>query len=182
MQQARLLDYVSDKLIEGKVIGWYQGRAEYGPRALGNRSILADPKNPKMKDIVNSKIKFREEFRPFAPMVLSRFAKKYFPGHDSTMTPFMLATYTASSAAKHAAPATVHVDGTSRIQTTDFPLLETFYKKTCLAGRRAGRPILLNTSFNLKGEPIVNSPEDAYRTFMKSGLDVLVLGNYVILK
>lgn len=171
----QLYNTVVDALISGKVVGWFEGRSEFGPRALGHRTIFADPKNPAMKDIVNRKIKFREEFRPFAPMVLTRFAKTYFPDADTLMSPFMLATWRASPRAKKIAPAVVHVDGTSRIQVTDHPLLSAFYKKT-------GRPILLNTSFNLKGEPIVESPADAYSTFMRSGIDMLVLENFVILK
>lgn len=167
--------YIIDQLVTGKVVGWYEGRSEFGPRALGHRSILADPVDPKMKDIVNRKIKFREEFRPFAPMVLTRYAKKYFPDSDINMSPFMLATWQASPQAKKIAPATTHVDGTSRIQITDHPVLRAFYKKT-------GRPILMNTSFNLKGEPIVETPGDAYDTFMRSGLDILVMGKYVIVK
>lgn len=175
MRDEKLFPYIADKLVKGSVVGWFEGRSEFGPRALGHRSIFADPKNPNMKHIVNEKIKFREEFRPFAPMVLSRFAKKYFPKSDTLLSPFMLAAWQASEAAKKIAAATVHVDGTSRIQTVDHPLLRAFYKKT-------RRPILLNTSFNVKGEPIVETPEDAYRTFVKSGLDMLVLGNFVISK
>jgi carbamoyltransferase len=168
--------------VSGKVVGWFEGRAEFGPRALGHRSILADPKNPAMKNIVNSKIKFREEFRPFAPVILSEHAKAYYKDADSLMSPFMLATFQATSRAKKIAPATVHVDGTSRIQTVGKHyrgryrrVLEVFYAKT-------HQPILLNTSFNLKGEPIVNSPADAYATFIRSGIDVLILEKYVIVK
>ncbi len=182
MNDSSLFRVVVQALTAGKVVGWFEGRAEFGPRALGHRSILADPKDPGMKDIVNQKIKFREEFRPFAPVILAEQAKRYFPGADLLMSPYMLATYAASPAAKKIAGATVHIDGTSRIQTVDkdYPgryrkLLEAFYKKT-------GRPILLNTSFNLKGEPIVNSPQDAYDTFIRSSIDVLVLEQYVILK
>lgn len=179
---AVLYTQLSDALIKGKVIGWFEGREEFGPRALGHRSILADPKKSKMKDIVNSKIKFREEFRPFAPVILAEKIHKYFPDADSLMSTFMLATFHASSLAKRIAAATVHVDGSSRIQivSKDYQgryrkLLELFYKKT-------GRPILLNTSFNLKGEPIVNTPKNAYDTFMRSGIDILVLENCIIAK
>ena len=181
-KEKELLDFVTDQLVKGKVIGWFEGRAEFGPRALGHRSILADPINPKMKDIVNEKVKFREQFRPFAPVVLEEQASKYFDRIPFHLARYMLATVAAKSSAKKIAPAVVHVDGTSRIQTVAKSydgrfrsLLEVFYKKT-------KRPILLNTSFNLKGEPIVNSPADAYKTFMKSGLDVLVVENYVITK
>lgn len=182
MDKNKLVEYVAGKLAEGKVVGWFEGRAEFGPRALGGRSILADPRNPKMKDIINSKIKFREEFRPFAPAVLEEHAKKYFKITSWNLAKFMLGTFKTTSKCKKIAPAIVHVDGSSRIQIVDknYPnslrkLLLCFYKKTRI-------PILLNTSFNLKGEPIVNSPQDALNTFQKSGLDILVLENYIIEK
>ena len=136
-----------------------------------------------MKDIVHKSIKFREEFRPFAPVVLSRFAREFFGKSDPYISPFMLATYKATVKAKKLVPAVVHDDGTDRIQIVDkktyigayASLLEAFYKKT-------GVPVLLNTSFNLKGEPIVNTPQDAIHTFMRSGLHILVLENFVITK
>lgn len=178
-----LLSHVATKLASGMVIGWFEGRAEFGPRALGHRSILADPRKAKMKDIVNSRIKFREEFRPFAPVVLSRFASRYYRVTAPRLSPYMLATFRAQPVARRKSPATVHDDSTSRIQTVDVKtyqgryakLLEAFYRKTRV-------PVLLNTSFNLKGEPIVNSPEDAISTFQRSGLDMLVLENYVVTK
>lgn len=177
-----LINYAADKLVKGKVIGWFEGRAEFGPRALGHRSILADPRNKKMKDIVNKKIKFREEFRPFAPAVLAEHEAKYFDINASALAPFMLATCEAKPPARKNAPATVHVDGTSRIQRVDkeydgrfYQLLTAFYRKTSV-------PVLLNTSFNVKGEPIVNSPKDALNTFRNSGIDVLVLEDFVIEK
>lgn len=183
MTTRKLLPYIAGQLAAGKVIGWYEGRAEFGPRALGHRSILADPREAEMKDIVNSRIKFREEFRPFAPVVLSRFARRYYRVTAPRLAPYMLATFRAEAPARKRAAATVHDDKTSRIQTvnaSDYPgnyakLLEAFYKKTRV-------PVLLNTSFNLKGEPIVNSPEDAISTFSRSGLDILVLENYVVTK
>lgn len=182
MQDKKLCEYVADALIDGKVVGWFEGRAEFGPRALGHRTILADPKDPDMKDRVNAMIKFREEFRPFAPVVLKKFVRKYFDVTEPNFMPYMLGTFEATSITKKIAAATTHVDGTSRIQSVDRTydgmyqkLLTAFHKKT-------KRPILLNTSFNLKGEPIVNSPADAYSTFIRSGIDVLVLGKYVILK
>jgi carbamoyltransferase len=177
-----LIKTVVDALLAGKVVAWYQGRSEFGPRALGHRTILADPINPQMKDIVNHKIKFREEFRPFAPVVLAERANDYFTVTAPLLAPFMIGTFPARPKAKKIAAAVVHLDMTSRIQTVDkaYPgryrtLLAAFYKKT-------KRPILLNTSFNLKGEPIVDSPADAYSTFMRSGIDVLVLDKYVMLK
>lgn len=183
MNDKILVNYISNQLSRGKIVGWFEGRAEFGPRALGHRSILADPRKASMKDIVNARIKFREEFRPFAPVVLKRFANKYFDITENNLTPYMLGTFASKTIAKHNAPAVVHEDGTSRIQIVDadtYPgryakILEAFYKIT-------GVPVLLNTSFNLKGEPIVNSPEDAVSTFKRSGLDILVLENLVITK
>ncbi len=178
----KLISFAVDKLAEGKVIGWFEGKAEFGPRALGHRSILADPRNPKMKDIVNTKIKFREKFRPFAPAVLVEHVGDYFPNTAPYLSQFMLATSRVAPLAKKKAPAIVHIDGTSRVQLVkkDYPgslykLLEAFAKRTSV-------PILLNTSFNVKGEPIVNSPQDAIATFQNSGIDILVLGNFVIEK
>ncbi len=182
MADRELFEFISTKISGGKVIGWFEGKAEFGPRALGHRSILADPRNPKMKDIVNAKIKFREEFRPFAPVILVEQADKYFDITSNNLSPFMLGAFEAKLPAKKNSPATVHEDGTSRVQVIDKnysgryrKLLEVFFKKT-------GVPILLNTSFNVKGEPIVNTPEDAYKTFISSGIDILVLENYVLEK
>lgn len=182
LAKEKLIEYAVGKLIKGNVIGWFEGKAEFGPRALGHRSILADPRNPKMKDTVNKKIKFREEFRPFAPAVLAEQEAIYFDINSPLLVPFMLATCRAKQVAKKNAPATVHVDGTSRIQCVDkdyngrfYELLTAFYKKTSV-------PILLNTSFNVKGEPIVNSPKDALNTFRNSGIDVLVLEDFIVEK
>lgn len=182
MSNGKLVDYIADKLSEGKVVGWFEGRAEFGPRALGARSILAHPRDPKMKDLVNSKIKFREEFRPFAPIVLEEYASEYFENVNKNLAKFMLGTFKTKPKTKRVAPAIVHTDGTSRVQIVckNYPnslrrLLEVFYRKT-------GVPILLNTSFNLKGEAIVNSPQDAFKTFMSSGLDILVIEDCVIEK
>jgi carbamoyltransferase len=183
MDKSALVRHIARELSKGKIVGWYEGRAEFGTRALGHRSIIADPRTAGMKDIVNASIKFREEFRPFAPVVLSRFAREFFGKSDPHISPFMLATYKATVKAKKLVPAVVHDDGTARIQIVDkktytgtyATLLEAFYKKT-------GVPVLLNTSFNLKGEPIVNTPQDAIHTFMRSGLHILVLENFVITK
>lgn len=183
MKNFRLVQYISGQLARGKVVGWFEGRSEFGPRALGHRSILADPRSAEMKDIVNARIKFREEFRPFAPVVLARFAGRYFRITEKNLVPYMLGTFKAKPVARKRAPAVVHDDRTSRIQVIDprtYPgryakLLAAFYKRT-------GVPVLLNTSFNLKGEPIVNSPADAISTFEKSGLDILVLENFVVTK
>ncbi len=160
-----------------KVIGYFQGRMEFGPRALGARSILADPRNRDAKNIVNSKIKFREEFRPFAPTVLEEKCSDYFD--LKTPSPFMLLVAQVRSD-KRFMPSITHVDGSARIQTIrrqDNPLyysvIEEFYKMS-------GCPVVLNTSFNLRGEPLVMTPHDAYLCFMRSGLDYLVMGNFVL--
>jgi len=178
---------IYQKLVEalknGKVIGWYQGRCEWGPRALGNRSILADPRNPKMKEIVNVKIKFREPFRPFAPSVLEEDIKEIFD-IDKEQYPhrFMLMTHMVKDEKRKIIPAVTHVDGSSRLQSVKkkynpryWQLLNHFKKET-------GVGVVLNTSFNLRGEPIVNSPKDAIKTFLNSGIDILVLENFLIEK
>lgn len=182
LSNSQLIAQVAKKLSEGKVVGWFEGRAEFGPRALGHRSILADPRSKEMKDIVNSKIKFREEFRPFAPVILSNISDQYFNHINYQISPFMLGTFIARKEAQKMAPAVVHDDKTSRIQTVDDSyqgrykqLLEGFFRVT-------GVPILLNTSFNLKGEPIVNTPQDAYSTFIRSGIDILVIENIIVEK
>lgn len=177
-----LIKKVASKLSAGKVIGWFEGRAEFGPRALGHRSILANPGDSKMKDIVNSKIKFREEFRPFAPAVLAEKSRKYFKNIDKQLGPFMLGTYEAKPLGQKKAPAVVHEDGSSRLQLVGRDYHGKFRKLLQEYGEKTGLPILLNTSFNLKGEPIVNSPEDAYKTFLNSGLDLLILENYLVEK
>jgi carbamoyltransferase len=171
-----LLDAVVDRLIDGQVIGWFVGRMEFGPRALGARSILADPRHPKMRERINALVKKREGFRPFAPAVLAEAAADHFEmDHDS---PFMLETFQVKS--KLALPAITHVDGSARVQTVraeDHPcfaaLLDTFH-------RRTGCPMLLNTSFNVRGEPIVCAPLDAIICFVRARLDCLVLEDLVI--
>ncbi len=179
----QLIDYITDAIINQKIIGWFQGRFEWGPRALGNRSILADPRNPEMKDILNSKIKFREPFRPFAPSVLAEYAGDFFDIENIDLQyPLKFMLYTVPVKRKDLIPAVTHVNQMSRIQIVNkednllyYALIEKFHQKT-------GIPLLINTSFNLKGEPIVNTPQDAYETFLNSGLDILVLGNKVIEK
>lgn len=164
-------------IADGFIIGWFQGRMEFGPRALGNRSILADARNPKMKDIVNSRIKFREAFRPFAPSVMEEYADSYFA--DCIKSPYMMFTYPVTT---KILPATTHIDETARVQTVSesdnpkyYKLLKTFKALTgCIA--------ILNTSFNVMGEPIVCTPSDAIATFKKSGLDYLVIGNFIVKK
>jgi carbamoyltransferase len=195
-----LLDQVAGLLAEGQVVGWFQGRMEFGPRSLGNRSILADPRSPGMQRRLNLAIKFREGFRPFAPAVPLERAGEWFELDGES--PYMLLvadvrashrrTPTAEEAGRDGLaqrdvprsdiPAVTHVDGSARVQTVhpdDNPrfhaLLERFHQRT-------GCPVLVNTSFNVRGEPIVESPLDAWRCFMGTGMDALVLGNYLLLK
>jgi carbamoyltransferase len=172
-----LYDAVTDCLIEGGVVGWFQGRAEFGPRALGNRSILVDPRRADAKEILNLKIKRRESFRPFAPSILAEHVSDYFEITDSV--PFMEKVFPIKKEKQHEIPAVTHVDGTGRLQTvseTDNPryyrLIHRFYEKTQV-------PILVNTSFN-ENEPIVNSPEHALDCYLRTKMDMLVLGNIMI--
>lgn len=183
--QEKLVQAVADKLVAGEVIGWFQGKFEWGPRALGNRSILADPRKKRMQEVVNSKVKFRETFRPFAASVLSGHMKEFFDvGDIGELEParFMLYVMPVREDRRSQVPAVVHVDGTSRPQLVDsqdcplyHQLITAFYKKT-------GIPMLLNTSFNVRGQPLVATPGDALETFKKMQLDCLVAGNYVISK
>lgn len=181
----KLMDRVVELLKEGKVIGWYQGRFEWGPRALGNRSILADPRRADMKDIVNIKIKFREPFRPFAPSVLAERAEEFFdfPGIRDHYPPrFMLMVSPVKPEKQGVIPAVTHADGTGRLQTVHRETNPRYYRLIEKFGEATGVPVVLNTSFNLKGEPIVTTPENAYNTFSKSGMDALILENTVVLK
>jgi carbamoyltransferase len=181
----QLLDSVVERLMRGKVIGWSQGRFEWGPRALGNRSILADPRNPDMKDIVNAKIKFREPYRPFAPSVLAECAGKYFDlAHAPCHHPARYMLYVVPVREKHRStlPAVTHVDGTARLQTVFRDQSPRYYGLIERFAHATGVPVLLNTSFNLKGEPIVNTADNAFDTFCKSEMDTLVLENFLIEK
>jgi carbamoyltransferase len=174
---ADLCGEVARLLADGKVIGWFQGRMEFGPRALGNRSILADPRRAEMKAIVNEKIKFREGFRPFAPAVTLEDAETFFDMQGDS--PYMLLTVPARS---EQIPAATHVDGSARVQTVkreDNPLFHALLREF---ESISGVPVLMNTSLNLRGEPIVCTPADAFGTFMRCGMDGLVLGNFLVLK
>lgn len=174
-----------DDILAGKVIGWYQGRFEWGPRALGNRSIMADPRRAEMKDIVNSKIKFREPFRPFAPVILEEETSRYFPTlKDPTnqYTPrFMLSVFPWEESLGKQAPAVNHL-GTGRLQTVRREWNSRYYRMVELFGQATGVPVLMNTSFNLRGEPIVTTPTNALNTFGSSGIDTLVMQNIRITK
>lgn len=180
-----LVDKVVERLIDGKVVGWSQGRFEWGPRALGSRSILADPRNPDMKDIVNSKIKFREPYRPFAPSILAECAEKYFELPDAVRhypARYMLYVVPVKQAEQSTLPAITHVDGTGRLQTVFKDQSPRYYHLIERFGQATGVPVILNTSFNLKGEPIVNTPANAFNTFSKSEMDALVLENFLVEK
>jgi carbamoyltransferase len=184
-QDEGLLDQVVDRLTRGKVVGWSQGRFEWGPRALGNRSILADPRNPEMKDIVNAKIKFREPYRPFAPSVLAEQAEKYFELPNAAKhlpARYMLYVVPVRENQQANLPAITHVDGTGRLQTVFSEQSPRYYRLIERFGQATGVPVLLNTSFNLRGEPIVNTPANAFNTFSKSEMDCLVLENFLIEK
>jgi carbamoyltransferase len=168
---------VAKLLAEGHVIGWYQGRMEWGPRALGNRSILADPRRPDMKDIINSKIKFREPYRPFAPSVLEEDVADYFDFVGPS--PFMTFVCRARDDKRTLMPAVVHVDGTARIQTVSREHNDRFWSLLNEFKALTGVPVVLNTSFNVRGEPIVCTPDDAVRCFLKTELDYLVMGSHI---
>jgi carbamoyltransferase len=183
--EEKLIAYIVERLQEGKVVGWSQGRFEWGPRALGNRSILADPRRPEMKDVVNVKIKFREPFRPFAPSVLAEQAENYFALPDAAQhypARFMLYVVDVRDEKQATLPAITHVDGTGRLQTVRREQSPRYYRLIETFGEATGVPVVLNTSFNLKGEPIVNTPAEAFHTYSQSGLDVLALGEYVVEK
>lgn len=176
-----LLDVVASELEQGKVVGWFQGRMEFGQRALGNRSILGDPRDKNMKEKINSVIKFREGFRPFAPAVLKEYQNDYFEIGAGGDALYMEKIYKGLAKKREVIPAVFHADDTCRIQTVTrnnelfYGLIESFYQKT-------GVPVLLNTSFNLNNEPIACSPMDALKTFHSSGLDCLALGRFLIRK
>ena len=163
---------------QGKIVGWFQGRLEWGPRALGSRSILADPTRPDMTDVVNKYVKHREDFRPFAPSVLEEYGDELFVNYHPS--PFMLEVFPVKLGAKERIPAVVHVDGTSRIQTVSREMNPLYWELIEHFRQIKGVPVVLNTSFNVRGEPIVNTPREALRCFYSTGMDALVMGHYVV--
>lgn len=178
----KITTYVAEKISKGYLVGWFQDRMEFTHRALGNRSILADPRNKNMKNIINKAVKYREGFRPFAPAVLGEKAHEIFDIKKGKKIEFMEKAIMVKNNWKKIIPAVTHIDGTARVQTVFenynpkfYKLIKEFYKLTNV-------PVLVNTSFNLNGEPIVENPSDAIRTFHTCGLDVLVLGEYIIEK
>jgi carbamoyltransferase len=174
---------VADLLVQDRVVGWFQGRMEFGPRALGARSILANPTDPTTKDTLNAKIKHREAFRPFAPSTLKEAASTYFdfggpiPDVDS---PFMLLTARVRPHMQHLLPAITHLDGTARVQTVSREQNPLYYALIEEFGKLTGVPVLVNTSFNVQGEPIVCTPEQAFNSFAHTDMDYLVMGNALV--
>ena len=167
-------------LAAGKILGWYQGRMEFGPRALGCRSILADPRDPEMNTKVNNAVKFREWWRPFAPSLKKEATPEYLESaHDS---PFMILTAQVRPEKRSIIPSVTHVDDSARPQTVEKDVNPLYYRLIDEFGKRTGVPVIMNTSFNLRGEAIVNTPTDAIRTFFSSGMDALVLGSFLLEK
>jgi carbamoyltransferase len=187
-------------LEEGNVLGWLQGRMEFGPRALGGRSIIGDPRNPRMQSVMNLKIKYRESFRPFAPAVLEERASDWF--EIDTSSPYMLLVADVKpehvvpvteaqqrlfgieklNVSRSSIPAVTHVDNSARIQTVSSATNPRFHRLLQAFERRTGCPVLINTSFNVRGEPIVCTPDDAYRCFMRTEMDFLVLEQFLLAK
>ncbi len=167
-------------IADGKVIGWFQGRLEFGPRALGSRSLVGDPRSNKMKDVINAKVKFREAFRPFAPSVLKEKAHEYFEMPEGMDAPYMLLVPKVRKEKHSVIPAVTHEDGTGRVQTVTDEHHGRYYRLIKKFGELTGVPVVINTSFNVRGEPIVCTPRDAYNTYVNTGIDILVAGNYVV--
>jgi carbamoyltransferase len=168
---------VAAEIAKGKIVGWFQGRMEWGPRALGNRSILVDPRNAAMKDILNRRIKHREPFRPFAPSILKERVGDYFM--QSHPSPFMLMAYSVKPDKRGEIPAPTHVDGTGRLQTVERETNPAYWNLIHEFDKLTGVPVLLNTSFN-DNEPVVCQPEQAVDCFLRTKMDLLVLGNYIV--
>ena len=182
--EKELISKTAELIYENKIIGWFQGRMEWGPRALGARSILANPLNPEMQDILNKQVKHRESFRPFAPVVCAEDAAKYFECDDPLPEPaeYMLMVYPIKKNYQKKIPSVTHIDGTGRLQVIRRKTNPLYYNLVKEFGKISGTPILVNTSFNVKGEPIVCTPDDAYNCFMKTGIDYLVIGNQLVEK
>ncbi len=167
-------------LARGGILGWFQGRMESGPRALGGRSILMSPTDPKAKDTLNARVKFREGFRPFCPSMTAEARERYLPG--SRPEPFMVTSFPVAEDRRNRIPAVVHVDGTARPQTVEREIDPLYWRLIDLLGRETGEPVVLNTSFNVRGEPIANDPLDAIRCFYSGGMDHLMLGPFLVSK
>jgi carbamoyltransferase len=174
-----LIERTAAEIADGRIVGWFQGRMEFGPRALGNRSILADPRRADMKDLLNSRIKYREPFRPFCPSVLAESAGEYF--ETDYASPFMVMAYKIKPKMRQTIPAVVHNDGTGRVQTVEKDVNPLYWKLIRAFGNDTGVPVLLNTSFN-ENEPIVNTPSQAIDCFLRTRMDAMAIGNYLLLK
>jgi carbamoyltransferase len=174
-----MADRAAELIADGKVLGWFQGEMEFGPRALGNRSIVVDPRRHDMKDILNARIKHREPFRPFAPSVLANKVGEYF--EQDYPSPFMLMTYLVRPEKRDIIPAVTHADGTGRLQTVERDENPVYWGLIQAFERRTGVPVVLNTSFN-ENEPIVRTPEEAVECFMKTKMDALALGNFLVVR
>ena len=170
----------AELLSQGKILGWFQGRMEFGPRALGSRSILADPRDPEMNAKVNNAVKFREWWRPFAPSLKKEAASEYLEG--ATDSPFMILTAQVRPEKRAVIPSVTHVDGSARPQTVEKEINPLYWRLIDEFGKRTGVPVVMNTSFNLRGEAIVHTPTDAIRTFFSSGMDALIIGSYLVEK
>ena len=179
MDESEMVKQAAAVVAEGDVLGWFQGRMEWGPRALGNRSIIADPRRDDMKDILNARIKHREKFRPFAPSILQEAVGDYF---DQTYPdPFMLKVYRVRPDKRAVIPAVTHVDGTGRLQTVERAHAALYWELIHAFGEQTGVPVVLNTSFN-ENEPIVRTPQEAIDCFMRTKMDALAIGNYLVKK
>jgi carbamoyltransferase len=179
LSEAEVIDRTAKQIAAGKIVGWFQGRMEFGPRALGNRSILADPRRKDMKDILNSRIKYREPFRPFCPSVLAESAEDYF--ETNYPSPFMVMAHKIKPAMYDVIPAVTHEDGTGRLQTVEKDVNPLYWKLIRRFGDVTGVPVLLNTSFN-ENEPIVNTPAQAIDCFLRTRMDVLTIGSFFLMK
>jgi carbamoyltransferase len=170
----------AELLAQGKILGWFQGRMEFGPRALGSRSILADPRDPEMTAKVNNAVKFREWWRPFAPSITKEAAADFV--ESATDSPFMILTAQVRAEKRSVIPAVTHVDGSARPQTVEREVNPLYWRLIDEFGKHTGVPVVMNTSFNLRGEAIVNTPTDAVRTFFSSGMDALLIGRFLVEK
>jgi len=179
LTEDELVSRTADQIADGKIIGWFQGRMEFGPRALGNRSILADPRRKDMKDTLNSRIKYREPFRPFCPSILAERVGDYF--ENSYPSPFMVMAYRIRPQMRDIIPAVTHGDGTGRVQTVERDVNPLYWKLIRRFEEVTGVPVLLNTSFN-ENEPIVNTPAQAIDCFLRTRMDVLAIGPYIAYK
>jgi carbamoyltransferase len=177
MDEDPLAQAAAREIADGRILGWYQGRAEWGPRALGNRSIVADPRRAEMKDILNERIKHREMFRPFAPSILEEATGEYF--ERTHPSPFMTFAYSVRPEKRSVIPAPTHVDGTARLQTVSRRTNPLYWKLIRAFGDLTGVPVVVNTSFN-DNEPIVCRPEEALDCFLRTRMDALVMGNLIL--